>query len=69
MVAFVNSLFKTDLHEAPQERKVKDKDNHVIQVVIIIFFRDLQWIKFIFLGLQQDQKLGRSRAFHQEEMG
>ena len=68
MVALVNSFFKPDQHETPQKRKMKDKYNHVIQVVILIFFRDLQWIKFIFQGSNRIGRLTGTVHIHNKDM-
>ena len=68
MVAVVSSLFKPDQHETPQKRKMKDKYNHVIQVVILIFFRDLQWIKFIFQGSNRIGRLTGTVHIHNKGM-
>ena len=68
MVALVNSFFKPDQHETPQKRKTKDKYNHVIQVVITILSRDLQWIKFIFQGSNRIGRLTGTVHIHNKDM-
>ena len=47
---------------------MSDNYNHVIQVAILIFFQDLQWIKFTFQGSNRIGRLTGTVHIHNKGM-